>query len=249
MKKLFKWMFLISFSLTLILYFYKDQLPEPSEYIPFPLNVPTQTETSRTPFTIHANHQDYKITPKFNYDLTGVVVSYNNANGFTDIWHYDLWKDFINIRDLCVIWGVNVKAGIYKKLTFSHDTWTCWVAWDDSALNTIFKFSGFSNNHLLTDNNAIKTAVMNAEVGDVIHFKGILTDYKIEATGAKRETSIRRDDTGNGACEIVYLDEFKVIKKVNVTLRRIYLLSKWIAIFSLIGFLIMYLASPVEASN
>ena len=63
---------------------------------------------------------------KFDYELTGIVVSYSNADGFTNIWHHKRWKDFINVRDICVIWEPNVSFGIYKNLPFSSDTWTCW---------------------------------------------------------------------------------------------------------------------------
>ncbi len=82
------------------------------------LDAPIQTETARMPFEIVANKQQYSIIPKFDYELSGVVVTYNNADGFTDIWHHDVWKDFINVRDLCVIWGSNVSTGIYKKISF-----------------------------------------------------------------------------------------------------------------------------------
>ncbi len=241
---MFKWAFVISFALMMVVYFYKDKLPDPSAYDHVVLNPPLQTVTSREPFTLIAQNQHYEITPKFDYDLTGVVVTYNNADGFTDIWHYDVWKDFINVRDLCVIWNPNVKSGIYKKIQFSSDTWTCWFSWMDNDTTQKFKFNAVSNNHLLTDSNQIKASLLNAEIGDVVHFKGVLASYKNLDNGGSRGTSIKRDDTGNGACETVYLDEFDVVKKVNMRLRHFYTLTKWIASFSLIGFLIMYLRTP-----
>ena len=245
-EQLFKWTFIISFSLMVILYFYKDNLPDPSAYNYIPLNPPIQTETARQPFTIFANKQHYELTPKFDYDLTGVVVTYNNASGFTDIWHYDVWKDFINVRDLCVIWQPNVSSGVYKKVQFSSDSWTCWFSWTDNATTDEFKFNAVSNNHLLTDNSNIKAKLLNAELGDVVHFKGVLTTYKNLDNGGFRGTSITREDTGNGACETVYLDEFDIIKKANPTLRNFYALSKWIAVISFIGFLIMFVRTPFQ---
>ncbi len=246
-ERLFKWTFLISLSLMLVLSFYKDRLPSPKTYDFISLDPPIQSETYREPFRISANKQSYEITPKFDYDLTGVVVTYSNADGFTNIWHHDAWKDFINLRDLCVIWNPNVNSGIYKKISFSSDSWTCWTSWRDSSTTEIFKSTAISNNHLLTDNNQIKAALLSAEIGDVIHFKGVLAGYKNAESGAERGTSIKRTDTGNGACETVYLDEFKVIKKANPVLRNFYKLSKWVAIFSLIGFLIMFVRTPFRA--
>lgn len=246
-ERLFKWIFLISFSLMLIFAYYKDNLPDPQTYDFISLDPPIQSETSREPFTITTNKQRYEITPKFEYELTGVVVTYSNADGFTNIWHHDVWKDFINVRDLCVIWGPNVSSGVYKKVNFSSDSWTCWYAWKDSSTTDNFKFTAVSNNHLLTDNNQIKATLLSAEIGDIIHFKGVLASYKNEDSGAERSTSIKRTDTGNGACETVYIDEFNVIKKANPVLRNFYKLTKWIAIFSLIGFLIMFVRTPFKS--
>ena len=228
----------------LVLWYYKDKLPEPQTYASITLNPPIQTETYRQPFTITTNKQRYEITPKFDYDLTGVVVTYSNADGFTNIWHHDVWKDFINVRDLCVIWNPNVSSGIYKDVSFSSDSWTCWAAWKDPSTTENFKFTALSNNHLLTDNDQIKAALLKAEIGDVVHFKGALASYKNEETRAERGTSIKRTDTGNGACETVYIDTFEIIKKANPVLRNFFTLTKWIAILSLIGFLIMFVRTP-----
>ncbi len=82
-------------------------------------------------------------------------------------------------------------------------------------------------------------SLLCAEIDDVVHFKGVLADYKNEGTGALRQTSITRNDTGNGACEVVYLDEFNIVKKANPGLRYFYQWMKWVAILSCVGFLIM----------
>jgi len=229
-----------------ILYFFKDRLPEPNTYDFITLNPPLQTATAREPFIIEANKQHYQITPKFDYDLTGVLVTFNNANGLADIWHYYDWKDFINVRDLCVIWDPNVSSGVYKKVHFTSDSWTCWWSWQDNDTTKRFKFNAISNNHLLTDKNQLKTALLAAEIGDIVHVKGVLASYTNLENGAYRGTSITRKDTGNGACETVYVDEFNIIKKANPILRNFYSLTKWLAILSLIGFLIMFIRTPFE---
>ena len=245
--RVFKWIFIISCTLMVVVFFFKDTIPRSSDYAMIPLNDPIQTDTARMPFSTVINKQEYEITPRFDYDLTGVVVSYNNADGFTDIWHHDIWKDFINVRDLCVIWGSNVSTGIYKKISFTSDSWTCWYSWPDNQTGHAFHSTAFSNNHLLLDNNRLKTALFDAEIGDVIHFKGILVDYKNTANDAVRHTSITRLDTGNGSCEVVYLDEFSIIKKANPILRHFFQLAKWMAIFSFIGFVVMFFITPFQS--
>ena len=245
-QQIVKWIFIISCALMIALYFYKDKLPEPSTYEAFNLEEPLQTPTFREPFSIETNHQHYSLTPKFDYDLTGVVVSYSNADGFTNIWHHDLWKDFINVRDICVIWGKNVSTGVYKEVDFTSDSWTCWYTLTSKKSSMQFKSTAFSNNHLLVDNTFLASALLKAEIGDVVHFKGILVDYTNDENGGVRHTSTHRRDTGNGACEVVYLDDFTVIKKANPILRNFYMLTKWAAIFSFLGFVVLFVITPFE---
>lgn len=245
-ESLFKWLFLVSALLFGITFNYKDKLPDPDFYDLAHLEPPKQTPVLAPPFDVRVNEQDYTIKPKYAYELNGIIVSYHNADGFGDIWHHKRWKDFLNLRDLCVIWGDNVGSGVYQSMQFSNDSWTCWASWNDASTGQLFKMNGLSNNHLLTNDTAINKTLMEAEPGDHIRLKGMLSEYSNRGNGFQRGTSITRDDTGNGACETIFLDEFTVIKKANRKLRRAYTLAKWLTAFSAIGFSIMFLIAPVR---
>lgn len=244
-ESFFKWLCLISALLALVLSFYKDKLPSPLTYSAFTLHSPKQALSTRESFILYSNSQKYIIHPKYDYELVGVVVSLNDADQLGNIWHHRRWKDFINVRDLCVVWGSNVTSGVYQRMHFSSDSWTCWAGWqaDDSS---IFKGTDLSNNHLLTDYNFIKKKLLSAEIGDVVRFKGVLASYEIPSSGFNRGTSITRDDNGNGACETVYVDEFDVLQKANPLLRNLYKFFKWCAILSFIIFVGLFFFSPVK---
>jgi len=243
---LFKRLFFVSAIVMGVTYFYKDKLPSPTYYDVTNLEEPQQSPVSEPEFTTEVNGQQYTIQPKFSYELDGVIVSYHDADAFGDIWHHKRWKDFLNLRDLCVIWGKNVETGVYQNMKFSNDSWTCWASWPDSATGALFAMNALSNNHLLSDNDQVKTALMKAEPGDHIRLKGILAEYANKSNGFQRGTSTTRDDTGNGACETIYLDEFEIINKANRKSRHLYSLAKWLAIISGIGFIIMFLLAPVR---
>lgn len=243
-ENFFKWLCVISLAIMSYCWFYKDKLPQADFYNLSKLNEPIQIKTTKAPFEIRANRQRYLITPKFYYELEGVIVTYNNADQFGNIWHKKRWQDFINLRDLCVIWGSNVKTGIYHQMEFSSDSWTCWVSTKSRAAWQKFNPLKLSNNHVLVDNNQIKKILMSTELGDQIKFKGMLASYENLNNGFKRGTSIRRDDNGNGACETVYLNSIEIIKKANPGLRKIFTLSKFIFIFSLIARICLLCITP-----
>ena len=101
LEGLFKYLFIFSACAAAIVHFQKDDWPEPGYYDPSLLRPPLQTATDSEPFDIEANGLRYTIKLKYNYDLYGMVVSYSDADGFTNIWHHRSWQDFINVRDLC----------------------------------------------------------------------------------------------------------------------------------------------------
>ena len=103
-----------------------------------------------------------------------------------------------------------------------------------------------SNNHVLIDDEAIRNELMKSEPGDHIRLKGMLVEYSNPRSGFYRSTSTIRDDTGNGACETIYVTDFAIIKKANQQLRLIYSIAKWSTIISLIGFVIFFLVAPYK---
>ena len=244
LEKLFKWIFLVSLTVTVATSLFKDVLPDPDFYANADLGDPVQTPADRDAFSVNVNGQTYVITPRFDYELEGVVVSLHDADSFTDITHFQSWKDFINLRDLCVIWGENLRSGVYRRMDIDNDSWTCWFRWSDPQTGRQFRLDQASNNHLLTERPEIQAALLSAEPGDHIRLRGMLVEYANPANGFRRGTSTTRKDTGNGACETIYLTDFHVVQKANPGVRKLHRMALWITIFSLIAFVILLFVAP-----
>ena len=66
-----------------------------------------------------------------------------------------------------------------------------------------------ANMHLIAADDAIERAIRRTRVGDVVAFDG----YLVEAdwpNGRKAVSSLTRSDTGAGACEIVWVENFSI---------------------------------------
>ena len=246
LQSIFLWLFLIGLVISLTTYLKKDDFPAPDFYDTDLLKEPLQSKTGKRPFETHAGEQTYQIHPLYDYELYGVVVSYNDSDGFTDTTHHRRWQDYLNIRDLCVVWGDNISSNVYREMSFSNDSWTCWAYWDNAEIASRFSMSQLSNNHLLADDDTIKQNLMSAQIGDQIHLKGFLASYSNPGNGFKRGTSTVRSDTGNGACETIYLEEFDILKQANQGDRRLFAFAKWLTFFALLGFITMLFISPVR---
>jgi hypothetical protein len=66
---------------------------------------------------------------------------------------------------------------------------------------------------------------MAARKGDQVHFKGWLVSYGIKGSPYRRTSSTTRFDRGNGACETVFINEFRVLRAANPGWRALYRLS------------------------
>ncbi len=237
---LFKRVTVISLLVMAATYFTKDSLPAPEYYGNTAIREPVQNKISKKPFKIEVNQERYQLAPKYDYRLEGVVVSAHNADAFLDLRHHEEWRDFLNIRDLCVIWGDNVKNGVYSEMEFDSGDWTCWYSWPNAAVRQKFRTDQLSNNHLLTENEVIVRSIKEAQPGDHILIEGMLVDYANPANSFKRGTSTSRTDTGQGACETVYVEKFEIIQKANVFKRNLFQVAKFFFILSLIGLLFLF---------
>lgn len=242
----FKWLFLASLVLLAVTFVHKDRLPDPTSFDDLRLEPPLQTPTERAPFVTQVRDQAYRIAPRYDYELHGVVVSYSDADAIKNIWHHASWQDFINVRDLCVVWGENVRSGVYHQMAFRNDSWTCWAGWAERTVGERFQMSALANNHLLTDDARLMKTLMAVEPGDQIRLRGVLADYANLGNGYARGTSVTREDTGNGACETIYLDEIEIIRKANPGVRRLHDFARWLALTTGVGFLVMLPIAPVR---
>jgi hypothetical protein len=232
---------MFSFAVMAISYVTKDGMPSPEFYgtdIPPPL----QTKSDRKPFSIEVENERYHITPLYEYELEGVVVSTHHSDAFLDLAH-EAWQDYLNIADICIIWGDNVKNGVYQDMTFENGNWTCYYSWPNAYVRQRFKESQLSNNHLLTEDTLLSQKILDTQPGDHIYIKGSLVTYANASNHFKRGTSTSRTDRGQGACEVIYVDTFEFIQKANRFKRILFEISKSIFIFSLFLLLLLHFTS------
>lgn len=212
--------------------FLRYRLPDKSAALEALLQDPVQTEDGLPePFDVSRKNVTYTVTPLASYELWGLVVSYHHSASFIDISHKQ-WNDYLNTKDLCVLWGRNVETGVYKRMRFSNRDFTCYYRYPDRETGELFTESALSNNHLLPADPIVADAVLKARTGDQVHFKGWLVSYGIKGTPYARRSSLSRNDRANGACEVVYITEFEILRRANEFWRTLHKLSLVLGVFS-----------------
>ncbi len=234
---------LCSVLLLVIAFAQKDQLPDHTQLLPALKQNPLQTITPQKPFTFAYRGEQYAIEPVAEYELWGMVVTHNDITGITDIMHT---KDSVDIKDICLIWGNNIRNSDYQKMQFSSGDFICYFQYPSGVS---FQFDEISNNHLLADNEAVRDVIHNTRIGDQIHLRGQLINYHwLSKPNWLRRTSTTRNDTGNGACEVVFVKEFEVLKATNGMWHNLYSISKWLVLVALLAKIGSFFISPSKQS-
>jgi hypothetical protein len=219
-----------------------ESLPPQAGLNPVLLEEPLQGPVRKPGFQTRAGGIEYTVQPLYRYELSGLVVSRHDSKAWWDYAHAE-WKDELNAVDLCVVWGNNVASGAYLLLDYSSDQWTCHVQTGSSEAWQAFDPAALSNNHLLTDQPELARRMREVRIGDQIHLRGYLAEYshKIGA-GFHRGTSVTRQDTGNGACETIYVEEFEILAPGGQPWRSL----RWPAAIALVISLLLWLREPVR---
>lgn len=227
----------LSFAALLVSFWNRNDLPRDIALVPDIATAPAQTATRKKPFDVSYGGVDYRIEPEYAYELTGMVVSFRHHEGNSRM--HRLAGDNLNMLDVCVVWGDNSGNEHLHKLSFWNGIFTCNVKTRDSVAWASFDMNQLSNNHLISNDDWIRKRVRDIRVGDQIRFRGLLASYTSEK-GARRGTSTTRTDTGDGACETVYLEDFSIVLKATNYWR----ISMYVSLALLFAGLVIHFRRP-----
>ncbi len=190
-------------------------------------DMPVQKTVKETPFHVTREGVRYEVSPLYSYDLKGLVVSYEHHDGNYSV--HRLWNDHLNVADICVLWGDNVRGPDLNAFKFWNGEFTCNFTTADQQAWEQFRPSRLSNNHLLAVDSLVRNTIEKVRVGDQVRIRGWLASYSNDQ-GFSRGTSITREDEGNGACETIYVQDMRILRSMESGWRRL-------MDFSLFGFI------------
>lgn len=229
-----KYFVLVSFILLVISFWNRHNLYENMPVVDDLSQEPLQVEIKEPEFSINVNDIDYYIQPLYDYDIYGMVVSYRHHNSKYGL--HKLWNDNLNVADFCLVWRDNAFKAQFDKLDFYSGQFTCNVKTSDRQAWESFNMFQLSNNHLLTADTSIRDKLKDIKIGDQIRIRGWLSSYR-NSKGGSRGTSITRDDSGNGACETIYVNQVDILSQYKNGWRKLMYLSLFLFVISLTWYL------------
>jgi hypothetical protein len=142
-------------------------------------------------------HKKVIIKPRADYEIRARVLS-------AEVYRFGQAAKVVPI-DLAVGWQEMSDSTVIKKLKISQSGRFYYYSWADTPpidAMTIQKSS--VNMHLVPATSEIERQIKKLRKGHIVNLKGQLVDLYF-SDGAEIKTSLTRDDTGAGACEIMWV--------------------------------------------
>ncbi len=159
------------------------------------VDVPQQTPPAdATPFA----HDDYRITPLADFDIKARVLSRAN-------YRMDAGSSLAPM-DLALGWGRMSDTVVIDQLDMEQSARFYTYRWKDSPPIPPAEITRSSANmHLIPADDAIARDLARIRQGDIVRLRGRLVSAE-RADGYRWTSSLTREDTGGGACELVFVD-------------------------------------------
>lgn len=213
-----KWVFLLLMLIFAVTFQMRKGYRAVDDISPELYKQPVQAPvTSKEEIKFDSGGYSYTLTPLFYYEINALIVHAKDYSWFT-IYQKNKTLQY----DLCLIWGGNVASKVYqdKGLQFAQDSRFCSARWQPGMS---FSMNEASNNHLLASDKRVIGKLNSITTGDQIKLRGRLvnlqamkeksTDGEYDPTFFQMKTSTIRTDGGDGACEVIYVDDLVVLKR------------------------------------
>lgn len=161
---------------------------------------PLQTPTRRSPFQLDTSEGAMTISPRFEFDVAAKVAS-------AESYRFD-GGAFLSPVDLVLLWG-HLPDEPYRGAVSYHQM-TRYFFWhtDAAGLDLHYIASHAANMHMIPSKPNLRRALLKVHGGDAVRIHGLLVDVS-RGPGFVWRTSVSREDTGPGACEVVWVESLQ----------------------------------------
>ena len=159
---------------------------------------PAQSSTSAAAI----ERAGYTIEPVADYSVRARVLS-------VERYRVDRGAELSPV-DFALGWGPMSDSAVVDRLSISQSNRWYQYRWSDSPpIEPSLIARTSANTHLVPANETIKDRLLSVRKGAVVTLSGYLVDIR-HKDGWTWRSSLTRDDTGGGACELLYVTEVSV---------------------------------------
>ena len=143
---------------------------------------------------------DVDLVIKAEYDIRGVVKGKKK---------YSDYSSQVSKYDIILVWGDLNKEKHDQHIKYSQSGRWYRYTYNQERIEGNFIGKQSANIHLISENEEIAKKIKKIKKNDYVRIKGNLVD--VDFGDGTWETSMTRGDTGNGACEILFVKELHIV--------------------------------------
>ncbi|GAA4360232.1 hypothetical protein [Kangiella marina] len=152
---------------------------------------------------IEFNYKGFKVKPLAEFSITAKVIlreDYRFDDGAA-----------ISPTDLALGWGRMSDEAVLQHINFSQSGRWYRYRYQTAPIPQKEIETHSANMHMIPAQSWIKDDLDAVKPGQIVTIKGQLVEVHGE-NGWKWRSSLKRDDTGGGACELVYVESIKIVR-------------------------------------
>lgn len=149
------------------------------------------------------NYKTYNITPLANFTVEARVLS-------TEEYRFDAGADLVPI-DIAMGWGRMSDESVLKDIEISQSGRFYYWRTAQFPIPREEIETHSANMHMIPSDVFIANDLKQVRKGQVIKITGYLVQAE-KADGWHWRSSLTRNDTGNGACELVFVKSIRIVK-------------------------------------
>lgn len=173
---------------------YADHRPVPRTPRPLDSGVAQRVDSHPDAFTF----RDHEILPLAEFSITARVISRQN-------YRFDR-AAAISPLDLALAWGPMDDETVLARLMISQGGRWYHYRWSGSPpLPPDDMVRHSANMHLIPANDSIEADLARVRVGHIVELRGKLVEVR-GTDGFRWRSSLTREDSGDGACEVVFVE-------------------------------------------
>ena len=146
-------------------------------------------------------YKEFKITPLAKFSAKARVLSRKR-------YYFGRAARLVPV-DLALGWGLMSDESILKSIKISQSNRFYFWFTKKFPIPKREIITNSANLHLIPANPEIRSKIKKVRKGSLVKFSGYLVKVQCD-DGWHWNSSLRRDDVGNGACELVWVEEFEL---------------------------------------
>lgn len=161
-----------------------------------------EAAAERVPFRIEKGGWTITLTPKAAYVVRGIVLS-------VERYRFDR-NALLSPCDVALAWGPLVEGDLYRKIRWDQSgRWYWWAYPGSFPYDNAFVARYSANTHVIPATRNVGKAAAALKRRRPAELKGFLVDADAERGGQQWwwHSSLSRNDTGDGSCEVLYLEQ------------------------------------------